>query len=217
MILVVAALPEELGVYFKNENVQITGVGKVNAAIGLMRGIETFKKYTGSAPTLIANFGLCGSVDVPIGHTVFVRKCRQLDMNAKGLDYPAMDTPYEDADQLLDGVVFQGSEEIYRKNGFGNARLPFAKCLTSDTFHTSPPVKREKPQEAPYVFDMECYALAKVALYHQIPFISFKFVCDALNEHSKKNFQHNLSAAQKDFWNIYQDLNTPEPEYPEEA
>ena len=43
------------------------------------------------------------------------------------------------------------------------------------------------------VFDMEAYALAKVWRDYDIPFISFKYITDNVNEHSAKAWEENCS------------------------
>ena len=49
------------------------------------------------------------------------------------------------------------------------------------------------------VFDMEAYALAKVCHYYHIPFISFKYITDNVNEHSVKDWKENLADGIKEF------------------
>jgi adenosylhomocysteine nucleosidase len=42
------------------------------------------------------------------------------------------------------------------------------------------------------VFDMEAYALAKVCHHYKIPFISFKYITDNVDEHSPRDWEDNL-------------------------
>jgi adenosylhomocysteine nucleosidase len=49
------------------------------------------------------------------------------------------------------------------------------------------------------VFDMEAYALAKVCYHYDMPFISFKYVTDNVNEHSPKNWKENCSDGVSEF------------------
>ena len=52
------------------------------------------------------------------------------------------------------------------------------------------------------VFDMEAYALAKVCYHYHVPFISFKYITDNVNEQSSKDWEENCSDGIKKFKEI---------------
>ena len=66
-----------------------TGVGKVNALIGLSKAISEDK------PKTVINFGTAGSKDIPIHTLVKCTKFIQRDMNTVGLGFPRGITPFE--------------------------------------------------------------------------------------------------------------------------
>ena len=49
---------------------------------------------------------------------------------------------------------------------------------------------------------MEAYALAKVCYHYHVPFISFKYITDNVNEHSSKDWEENCSDGIKKFKEI---------------
>ena len=57
------------------------------------------------------------------------------------------------------------------------------------------------------VFDMEAYALAKVCNHYHIPFISFKYITDNVNEHSSKDWKENYSDGIRKFKEIIGEKN----------
>ena len=62
-------------------------------------------------------------------------------------------------------------------------------CGTGDSFVDD--IKKESLYVQ--VFDMEAYALAKVCRNLGVPFISFKYITDNVNEHSAKAWEENCS------------------------
>jgi adenosylhomocysteine nucleosidase len=49
------------------------------------------------------------------------------------------------------------------------------------------------------VFDMEAYALAKVCHHYNVPFISFKYITDNVNEHSAGDWKDNCAGGVSEF------------------
>ena len=168
-------------------NVLYTGVGKVNATRKLT---ERFCSYQ-SIPAvrrnheLVINYGTAGSSELPIGELVDCTKFIQRDMNAIQFGFMKGQTPFEnDVPLILDSTHIEF-----------NPIQKHQVCGTGDNFVDN--VKDEHSNID--VFDMEAYALAKVCHYYHIPFISFKYITDNVNEHSVKDWKENLADGIKEF------------------
>ena len=168
-------------------NVLYTGVGKVNATYKLTKHFGSFH----SAPAirrnyeLVINYGTAGSRDLPIGELVDCTKFIQRDMNAIQFGFMKGQTPFEnDVPLMLDSTHIEF-----------NPIQKHQVCGTGDNFVDN--VKDEHSNID--VFDMEAYALAKVCHYYHIPFISFKYITDNVNEHSVKDWKENLADGIKEF------------------
>ena len=162
-------------------NVLYTGVGKVNATRKLT---ECFSSYQTIAAVrrnheLVINYGTAGSRELPIGELVDCTKFIQRDMNAVQFGFMKGQTPFEnDVPLILDSTHIEF-----------NPIQKHQVCGTGDNFVDN--VKDEHTMID--VFDMEAYALAKVCHYYHIPFISFKYITDNVNEHSVKDWKENLA------------------------
>jgi len=163
-------------------NVLYTGVGKVNATNKLT---ERLTDYNYAKPKLVINYGTAGSRDLLIGELVDCTKFIQRDMNAIQFGFMKGQTPFEnDVPLILDSTHIEF-----------NPIQKHQVCGTGDNFVDN--VKDEHSNID--VFDMEAYALAKVCHYYHIPFISFKYITDNVNEHSVKDWKENLADGIKEF------------------
>ena len=162
-------------------NVLYTGVGKVNATYKLT---ERLADYHYVEPKLVINYGTAGSRKIKKEQLVDCTKFIQRDMDVRGLGFMKHQTPYES----INGMVIQ-----YRTEPPSPLFNPIGKnytCGTGDSFVES----LEKGDTNINVFDMEAYALAKVCRNFDVPFISFKYITDNVNEHSAKDWTENCSA-----------------------
>lgn len=132
-----------------------SGLGKINATIATMRVINDGYKE-------IVNIGSCGSLKLKPGEIVKIDKvCQDIDI-----------TPLCEYGETL----FEDCKEIK----LGDLDI---KCFTTDYFVDINQMKKYSTfyknmiQECD-VFDMECFAIAKVCKQYNIPFQSYKWVSD---------------------------------------
>jgi len=181
-ILIVCALEIETRGHLEGYNVLYTGVGKINATFGLSNYLSICDKTT--LPKLVINYGTAGSRDLSIGELVDCKKFIQRDMDATQFGFDRGQTPYEDDVPIMlefQNVDFNPVNKHYRGWGF--------ICGSGDNFVDN----IENEIDSIEVFDMEAYALAKVSWLYEIPFISFKYITDNVDESAPENWEQNLS------------------------
>lgn len=151
--LFVFALDSEAGSIFNDKNKLITGIGKVNAAIGLTREIQR------SRPELIINLGSAGSSSFQKGEVVCCTQFIQRDMDVRGLGFSLYETPLSGIPPVLEyGLAKEG--------------LPRGICGSGDSFEMN-------HSETDYtIVDMEAYPLALIAMKEKIPFLCLKYISD---------------------------------------
>ena len=187
--MIVCALKRETqGQLDDDYDVVYTGVGKINATFHLYGKLgEIYNSYQ-ELPKLVINYGTAGSRELPIGELVDCTKFIQRDMNVTCLGFMRGETPFEeDVPLVLDSVKV-------KFNPIGKHYV----CGSGDNF------VEDIENEIDYidVFDMEAYALAKVCHHYHIPFISFKYITDNVNERSSKDWEENCSDGIKKFKEI---------------
>lgn len=154
MILVVAALREELYPEFEDLNVVITGPGKINATLNLMKALRD------PAIEAVVNFGTGGSAHY--------KKAAMLQTTYfYQWDYVVPSSPL-----IADSPLIKTPTTQKKLPGFEQAI-----CHTGDSF-----VDADFLQKNSGVFDMEAYALAKVCSDLALPFYCFKYVSDSGSE-----------------------------------
>jgi len=164
-MIVLTALKEEIPTLHKNENVFVTGLGKVNAT---MHATKLILEHN---PTLVVNFGTAGSVSSEF--TQGLVECTgfiQRDMDCSPLGFEKYVTPYEEGEHLI------GTPEII--------------CGTGDSFVID---GSELSKAGVHIVDMEAYAIAKVCRELHVPFRCFKYISDAADESASKDwstFEH---------------------------
>ena len=174
--LIVCALEVETQGQLDDYDVLYTGVGKVNATYALT---SHFGKYGSHIPyDLVINYGTAGSRKIKKKTLVDCTKFVQRDMNITQLGFMELQTPYESPNTI---VVMSDSKF--------NPLNKWIVCGTGDSFVDD--IKKESLYVQ--VFDMEAYALAKVCRNLGVPFISFKYITDNVNEHSAKAWEENCS------------------------
>ena len=187
--MIVCALKRETqGQLDDDYDVVYTGVGKINATFHLYGKLgEIYNSYQ-ELPKLVINYGTAGSRELPIGELVDCTKFIQRDMDATGLGFIRGQTPFEKDIPL----VLESTKVKF--NPIGKHYV----CGSGDNF------VEDIENEIDYidVFDMEAYALAKVCHHYQVPFISFKYITDNVNEHSSKDWEENCSDGIKKFKEI---------------
>ncbi len=142
--------------------VMFSGVGKINAA---MTATMAFSLGYDE----VINIGSCGSLKLPVGEVVKVGQVFQ-DIDATPLDeYGA--TPFDTNSKQ---VVLDAMSPI--------------TCFTTDYFYDNSQISKYSPQylemiEKCSIFDMECFAIAKVCRRYNIKFSSYKWISDG-GDHS---------------------------------
>jgi|SRR6187402_994689 len=186
--LVVIALELEGQGLFEQAGVSVlyTGLGKVNAALGLGRRLSALRAQ-GALPNLVVNFGTAGSRTFATGSVIACRQFVQRDMDVTGLGFALGETPFETLPATLSfPAVFEG--------------LPEGVCGTGDRFETG------AAGLACDVIDMEAYALAKASLAEDVPFACAKYISDGADHAAADDWQASLPKAARAFWQLYQTL-----------
>ena len=161
--------------YIRSGDVDVlfTGIGKINATYALTRYLCEIGK-----PDVIYNVGTAGCCNnsIAVGDLVLCDKFIQLDMNATPQNVDEIGfTPYDDIGFIIDNdPMSEKNNNLIKDVKNGNYI-----CATMDTFNIS---------NTKYdVYDMEAYALAKLALRFGIDFVCVKYITDnILNNQQKK-------------------------------
>ncbi|MFC4479536.1 nucleosidase [Flavobacterium chungangensis] len=162
-ILFCFALESEAAEVFKDHNVLITGIGKVNAAYELTKAIQ--KKR----PSVIINLGSAGSSCFQKGDVICCTKFVQRDMDVCGLGFALYETPLSGLPPLLEyGLLMDNLQE--------------GICGTGDNFEMG------HCSDAYNVVDMEAYALAMIAMKENIPFLSLKYISDGADDNAAEDW-----------------------------
>ena len=176
-ILIVSALEAETRGELDGYRLIHTGVGKVNATIELTKVLQkAHLNYLPPMPKLVVNYGTAGSRKIKKKTLVDCTKFIQRDMDVTGLGFQRGETPFES--ELP--VVLETQSPI---NPIGRN----ATCGTGDCF------VEDKSQYYGEVVDMEAYALAKVCLQYDVPFISFKYITDGADDTAHDDWETNLA------------------------
>ena len=160
-------------VYADGWDVLYTGVGKVNATLGLT---QKFGKYGSHIPyNLVINYGTAGSRHWKYrkGDLVDCTRFIQRDMDVSGLGFKLGQTPFEEDIPII----------LHSKSEF-NPIVRNALCGSGDSFVQDKAIGD--------VVDMEAYALAKVCHIYNIPFISFKYITDDADENAGDDWEKNV-------------------------
>ncbi|HEY7753446.1 MAG TPA: 5'-nucleosidase [Steroidobacteraceae bacterium] len=190
-VLVAMALPAEGAGRFERRGITVlyTGVGKVNAAIALMRALARYREAR-RAPPLVANFGTAGSVRYAARTLVECRRFLDRDMDVGALGFAPGVTPFDPLPAVLEfGRRFPG--------------LPEATCGSGDSFAT------RAHDDACDVVDMEAYALAKACRIAGADFACAKYVSDAADADAAEHWQENVAGAADAFVRLYLELISP--------
>lgn len=187
-VLIVMALPVESQGIFERAGVPVlfSGLGKVNAAIALLRRLMQYRGAGRSLPRVV-NFGSAGSRQFATGALVACRRFVQRDMDVSALGFALGQTPFEELPaQLQFPPVF--------------THLPEGLCGSGDSFETG--AARLHCE----VVDMEAYALAKVCYLEGAAFACAKYITDGADHAAARDWESNLRPAAIAFWQLYQEL-----------
>ena len=180
-ILIVCALEQETQCQLDDWNILYTGVGKINATYKLTQRLHSSHlHYLPLMPELVINYGTAGSRELPIGELVDCTKFIQRDMDATSMGFFKGQTPFESPNNMVLDFRNKPLNPDYGREHPINTIKKHAVCGTGDNFVEN----MENEIFMIDVFDMEAYALAKVCHHYNVPFISFKYITDNVNEHS---------------------------------
>jgi adenosylhomocysteine nucleosidase len=184
-VVPVMALAAESAGVFEAAGVPVLycGVGKVNAAMALMRELQ---RYAGARrpPPLVLNFGSAGSRVHPAGALLACHEFVQRDMDVRALGFALGETPYDAAPARLSFAP-------------RFAHLPSAVCGSGDSFATT------ACEIECAVVDMEAYALAKVCWHEKAAFGCVKYVTDGADHEAAAHWQDNVHKAAEEFLSLY--------------
>ncbi len=188
-ILIVSALEVETQGQLEDYRVLYTGVGKVNATLELTKVLQkAHLHYLPPMPKLVINYGTAGSRELPIGELVDCTRFIQRDMDVTGMGFLRGQTPFESSDDIVLDFRNKPFNPDYSREHPINTIKKHLVCGSGDNFVD----KIENEIIMIDVFDMEAYALAKVCHHYKIPFISFKYITDNVDEHSPRDWEDNL-------------------------
>lgn len=168
-VCVIMALESEAASIANHNQVIISGLGKINAAIAATKAVLEHR------PDVIINIGTAGGITVGTG-IYQPRKFVQRDMRCEPLGYALGQTPFDTVPAVIDlgaGLV----------------------CSTGDDFV----VAHNGLNPACDLVDMEAYAIAKVCQKFDIEFVCGKWVSDQANDSSPKQWQQQVSAGEQEF------------------
>lgn len=166
----IVAVPNEVNIQGEILGIPVifSGIGKINATIAAMNAFNLGYNE-------IINIGSCGSLHLPVGDIINVSLVYQ-DIDATPLSLYG-ETPFE-----------VNSSQIIL-----DPHHPPLSCFTTDYFYDSSQKSKYSKFylemiEKCSIFDMECFAIAKVCKRYNIKFNSYKWVSDS-GEHS--NWEEN--------------------------
>ena len=150
---------------YSKENITliITGVGKQQTAISLVKYLENNKE---NKPDIIINIGYAGSTNSKIGQWVNVNKSYNYEWNIPGEER----------------YTIQGYEKELVKT-LNNENIKQLPCYSAESFVTSTDIKED------VLFDMELHSIYLVCCKYDINLISLKKVSDNLN---LENYYENI-------------------------
>lgn len=155
-----------IGKFLKQEFALIvTGIGKVNAALGTQLMIDKFN------PQLIINFGVAGgkaNSDLNAGDVALIDKVCQYDFDLSEIDN--VNIGYM---QDYDRTYFTTNYDKYNGKNF-----KICSCATGDRFTKQKYFLDIIKDLSAQIVDMECGAIAQVCSSNSIPFISLKLISD---------------------------------------
>lgn len=155
----IVAVPDEVEIQGEilGSPVIFSGVGKINATMAAYHAF--ISKYNE-----VINIGSCGSLSLPVGKIVKVGQVFQ-DIDATPLCQYG-DTPFEASGKQ---IVLDAMSSI--------------SCFTTDYFYDHNQINKYSKNylemiNSCTIFDMECFAIAKVCKRFNIKFTSYKWVSD---------------------------------------
>lgn len=182
MILLVSALKTEIK-YIEHPDKIITGIGKVEATLGLTLQLSKFVNEYKPIDHVV-NFGTAGTDDKELlGKIVECISFHEWDLNLKEIGIHN--------DRMINSLSIWGGPNIL--------------CMTGDQF-------KMPDYKLPWaIYDMEAYAYARVCESFRIPFHSFKYITNTRENAMEdwiKNSDEGARALAREWPNIKRRLST---------
>lgn len=168
--LIVFAMEVEAGKEFHDQNVIITGIGKVNAAYALTKAIQEHQ------PDIIINLGTAGSNTLKRGEVGNCTSFVQRDMDVSPLGFEKYKTPLSEEEIILKYGIQLDSQQAYC-------------CGTGDSFDTG------HSEDLYQIVDMEAYVLAYIAKQENIPFLCLKYISDGADDDAASDWTEEVKRA----------------------
>lgn len=168
--LLVFALEVEAQEEFSDFQKIFIGVGKINAAYHLFKGIQ---KYN---PDIVINLGTAGSSEFNKGSIICCNQFIQRDMEVTALGFKKFETPFSD-------------DEIILEHGLEFQNLPKGICGSGDQF------EMEHNNHEYNVIEMEAYALAKVCKEENLAFLCLKYISDGADGNAVEDWSVEVKKA----------------------
>lgn len=135
-------------------------------------------------PEMIINYGTAGAVDAGHSGLLEVTRFHQRDMDVRPLGFALGQTPFEGG----------GTIDLGR---------PGLSCGTGDQFATAAPELKTD------LVDMEVYAIARVALAHNVGMACFKYISDNADADASQSWRDNLHKGAALFAELLSNLEAP--------
>ena len=175
--VIVIALEEELpAALVPDWQIEICGVGKINAALHLSHIIHTVK------PASVINLGTAGGVTCAAGQLVEVGSVVQRDMDLSPLGLAKGETAF---DRFPAEITLSSSGIV---------------CGTGDNF------VQDAPQIPCDIVDMELFALAKTCQFYDIPLRAFKYISDGADDTADTDWREALKPASHAFARLLSEI-----------
>lgn len=169
-----------------------SGIGKVNASMGITVGLERYK------PDVVLNYGVVGSLynHIQVGDVIVPN-----DYVYSDADDTAFGSPLGRVPRIPNTyTLHEGLKAVVSQLTGSGANIKTGQVVTSDTFV----YKEEQVQFIRDNFpdgiinDMESTAMAQVAYTYNIPFISVKTISDHADGGSTDSYNQEKDKVAKD-------------------
>jgi len=172
--------------------IAVTGIGPVNAAMGLS---YLLTKYHDQPVEHILNIGTCGALNQTfnVGEVFFIDKALYLTANATGFGYafgqiPSMPPFYQSAETLVKTFQSKLSEWSPKNCNLATSDLFIDSQETADFYLKNITIKID-------LVEMESAAFFQTAYNFEIPIVGIKVISDVMGQAKSNESQFELNLA----------------------
>lgn len=171
----------------------LSGIGKVNAALGTALMLERFQ------PDVLINTGSAGGMDpsMEVGDIVISTALRYHDVDVTPFGYEAGQIPGAPASFAADARLQELAAQAVKKATGKEARR--GEILSGDSFMSDEKRIRQVRETFPRgaALEMEGAAVAHTALRFHVPFVVIRALSDIAGSESKQSFDEFLELASR--------------------